>query len=107
MNKYQEALNRIKTAPSFMGGTDLYKTHLNSSERFLQDIATLQELVDKATPKKIKKPMSVEDMGYYSCPVCDGCHYNPLDDMSWRLSKANYCPECGQKLDWSDVNDEN
>lgn len=66
----------------------------------------IYRLRDKATPKKIKKPTSPEDFGYYSCPVCDGCHYNPLDDTTWKLSKANYCPDCGQKLDWSDDDDE-
>lgn len=66
----------------------------------------VKELIDKATPKKIKKPTSPEDFGYYSCPVCDGCNYNPLDDTTWKLSKANYCPDCGQKLDWSDAKDE-
>ena len=44
MNKYQEALNKIKN----MGDKDLY------NERHLEWCDILQELVDKATPKKIK-----------------------------------------------------
>lgn len=65
----------------------------------------IYRLRDREKAKKIKKPTSIEDMGYYCCPVCDGCNYNPLDDMSWRLSEANYCPECGQKLDWGENNE--
>ena len=96
MNKYQEALNRIKTAPGFMGGTDLYKTHLNSSEPFLQDIATLQELVDKATPQTvIPKWKEGYDPELYSpdslyCPRCD---------RKLRLDQFyKWCPDCNQKL---------
>lgn len=49
MSKYQDALNNVKIAPSFMGGNDEYRRHLDSSVPFLKDIATLQELIDKET----------------------------------------------------------
>lgn len=49
MNKYQKALDNVEIAPSFMGGNDEYRRHLDSSAPFLKDIATLQELVDKET----------------------------------------------------------
>lgn len=90
MNKYQEALNRIKTAPSFIGGTDLYKTHLNSSELFLQDIATLQELVDKT---KRVKPIQRE-----RGKICPICFNNDIKIFVY----GKYCDECGQKLEWND-----
>lgn len=95
MSKYQEALNRIKTAPSFMGGTDLYKTHLNSSELFLQDIATLQELVDKSKPKPVKRKVIGGTCTINICPHC-----KLFIPRRTKYCNVNYCPNCGQSLDW-------
>lgn len=67
-NKYQEALDNVKIAPSFMGGNTKYSTHLNSATPFLEDISTLQELVDKEKPftlEEVKKEW--EELGY----VCE------------------------------------
>ena len=61
-----------------------------------------QELKEKATPKK---PIAhhYEEVGEkpyikYSCPKCHNKH---------QLMKniGNYCPYCGQRLDWGDVDD--
>ena len=98
MNKYQEALNRVKTAPSFIGGTDLYKTHLNSSELFLQDITTLQELVDKTTPKKVSAEWRTgydPKLYYPKSFYCPSCSRRLRGNQSYK-----YCPKCGQALDW-------
>lgn len=98
MNKYQEALNRVKTAPSFIGGTDLYKTHLNSSELFLQDIITLQELVDKETPKKVSAEWRAgydPQLYYPKSFYCPSCSRRLRGNQSYK-----YCPKCGQALDW-------
>ena len=89
MNKYQEALNNIKTAPSFMGGNVRYTTALESSIPFLEDIAILQELVDKETP--MTPPLKWE----YAKP-------QTRCKCSAGVEKYhNYCWNCGQKLDWS------
>ena len=83
MNKYQEALNKIKN----MGDKDLY------NERHLEWCDILQELVDKATPKKIKLfPNS------FYIKICPNCG-------STLETRRNYCDECGQKLDWGEDND--
>jgi hypothetical protein len=56
----------------------------------------LQELVDKATQKKVKEPKLLNGHkntfidGY--CPNCN--------EHNFRCNK--YCMHCGQKLDWSD-----
>lgn len=85
-NKYQEALNKLKN----MGDKDLY------NERHLDWLNTLQGLVDKETPKK---PSYLNYGGYkignHHCPTCD----------SIINKQYNYCPECGQKLNW-EVKDE-
>lgn len=85
MNKYQEALNKIKN----MGDKDLF------NEFHIEWVNILQELVDKETPKKFKKILD------YSV-VCPNCGHH-LDKLYGR--NYDYCPRCGQKLDWSDTNE--
>lgn len=36
------------------------------------------------------------DTGVYRCPKCK-------DIYTFKQGKPNYCSECGQKLDWSEV----
>ncbi len=38
----------------------------------------------------------------YSCPKC-GNHILSTKDMRKSGSKYNYCPDCGQGLDWSNI----
>ena len=80
MNKYQEAL-------------DYAKKHLDSKHD-LEKIELLQELVDKAIPKKILRTVNDDGepflpRGYGECPKCKtvvGCN-------------NKYCRECGQRLE--------
>ena len=80
MNKYQDALDFIIAATN--GGNGMVK-----------ELNTLQELVDKATPKKVEK--NIEDVSY--CPNCKVvvANKNIINDL-------NYCHYCGQAVDWSD-----
>lgn len=91
MNKYIEAL-------------DFAKKHLDSKHD-LERVRVLQELVDKATPKKPLPNKKIEKGKYitWNCPNCNkyissGYYYPPLR-MAYN---HKYCCECGQKLDWSD-----
>lgn len=103
MNKYQEALDCLK---------DTKCDEINNCEQcsltsycgHYQCIKTLQELVDKATPKKVcctyaphPTMESDQEFEYYYCPTCEEW----LDERD--INK--YCPLCGQKLDWSDTNE--
>lgn len=80
MNKYEEAL-------------DFVKKHLDSKHD-LKKVEVLQELVDKATPKKILRTVNDNGepflpRGYGECPKCKtvvGCN-------------NKYCRECGQRLE--------
>ena len=90
MNEYQEALNRIKKYCC-----------VNTGSMLEDDLKTLQELVDKETPKKVKVCSFVNAKGKhideYYCGSCD--HY--ID----RIKYENHCFNCGQALDWGDDND--
>lgn len=97
MNKYQKALNNLK----ILDYEDLY------DDRDLEWCETLQELVDKETPKKpIEKFISdgYDEQGTFKnkiiqCPNCEFELYNEYECIDYTF---NYCPKCGQRIDWSD-----
>ena len=103
MNKYQVALENIKIAPGFMGGNFKYFSHTDSRTEFMKDICILQELVNKATPKKPNRNIAIVN-GYrqqkHYCPNCNHI----------LIMETKYCKDCGQALDkfnfsWSNENE--
>ena len=90
MNKYQEAFISIQDN-KYMYGTD-------------EQWDLLKELVEKATPKKPEYKEKIRKDNYrdgtnigrfdWWCPNCHLEHISGND--------INYCPTCGQALDWSD-----
>lgn len=95
MNKYQRALDYLDEAFKVITQqftNDISKVKIYKAER--KAIKTLQELVDKATPKE-----PIEDtthpIGTYYCPNCQ----KEFDMLQWH---DEYCSICGQRIDWSD-----
>lgn len=87
---YQRALNNLR------------KEYLNNESK---ECDLLQELVDKAKPKKV----SYEGDGYddkgeliYDTAICPTCERKFEVDYD---EHSKYCPSCGQVLDWSDENE--
>lgn len=103
MNKYQEALNLVKDTITDFKDLELvpYATE--------EDIQLLQELEEKQEAKKvIQSPLkniynndSVHAIAYM-CPHCKTL-FIILPVGSTSINKTNFCSDCGQKLDWSDV----
>ena len=92
-DKYQEALDSLIAI-------ERERTFRRIGTFFHTNCDALQELVDKETPKKTKVSTAIEydqieedwyEKYYYYCPNCDNL-----------VDKPNYCPHCGQKLDWSE-----
>jgi DNA-directed RNA polymerase subunit RPC12/RpoP len=85
MNKYQEALNRLKT-----------NKNLTSREQ-RQYENWIQELVNRETPMKpktIKNRKGTE----WVCPNCNH-HIAYFDELGIGTVRVfNYCIECGQRL---------
>lgn len=78
MNKYQNSLD------NFVKALNLF-TNFKSMHEWKSD---LQELVDKATPKK---PKTVRYRGIeFNCPVCNRLY----------TERVNFCSSCGQAIDW-------
>lgn len=95
---YEKALKYIRWICLINSHEDEY---VEEDKKTIEKLNILQELVDKATPTK---PMFEGD-GYDSngnmiydvwiCPCC-GERYEV------EYQKYNHCPNCGQKLDWSE-----
>lgn len=88
-SKYQEAFKRLIN-------DDYVDKSGNQNEL---DIKLIQELVDKATPKKIRYENAPKpSMAYmYSCPNC-----GRMLGVNCKPTYINYCDVCGIKFDWSD-----
>ena len=79
MNKYKEAIKWFK---GYIGN-DCYK------ESFQNACKLAIESIEKATPKKVKRVKNFIICDTI-CPICYTCLPN----------RENYCPCCGQALDW-------
>ena len=53
--------------------------------------------LEKQTAKNPKITSKVEDVEYMRCPDCQ------LTTVLYNGMRPLYCPNCGQKLDWSEV----
>lgn len=84
MNKYREALERLRILEKAKN------LHYQNQVAPQVDCDVLQELVDKATPKKPMQKAAGRK-------VCPNCERSTVREVSPR-----YCSICGQAIDWSD-----
>lgn len=108
-SKYQEALDRLCE-------NDYFDEKGNCNcELIVMDRILLQELVDKATPKRpiLNKIWEDEDtkniydeygrINETLC-VCPNCGESDIYDFEYN-TRFKCCSNCGQRIDWSDEND--
>ena len=89
MNKYQEALGFLKES-AYENYLRHYVQTSKEKVTLFKSSEYLQELVDRATPKKpIQKAAGRT--------VCPNCERSIAREVSPR-----YCSVCGQRLDWSE-----
>lgn len=98
MNKYQEALDNIADELIECGRTKDLNGETILKEQ--TELNLLQELVNRATPKR---PVTKGGYTDFKCPVC-GRRVRSGRGSSSR-QKDNVCQRCFQVLDWSDEND--
>lgn len=98
MNKYQEPFNNIVVEAELMAERCGHKLE--------EDIKLVQELVDKATPKKPVDELTelscgIDDtMLYYEyyCPICGA----KIANSFLRYHDYKFCHKCGNAIDWSE-----
>lgn len=97
MNKYQEALELLK---EYRIGVELNVVDkINYNARLEKIIDLLQELVDKATPKKLYTKSNMTNK------ICPSCHLIFGLDKHDRYEEHKHCPNCSQAIDWSNNED--
>lgn len=96
MNKYQEALEYL-TEEAY---SNYFRKYVQTSKEkvfLFKSAKALQELVNKATPKK---PDVNINNGY-----CPNCHQafglERTKEAMIRPRWFSFCPYCGQAIDWS------
>lgn len=88
MNKYKEALEELRKLERAYN----FKNIGQVAPQVNCDV--LQELLDKATPKKVIEDKTHPISTFY-CPNCQ----KEFDVIQWH---DEYCSFCGQRIDWSD-----
>lgn len=81
-----------------------FGTHPGESDLVYRNRKMYAELAINALEKQIPKKVKIEQWIYTKCDCGyefskhhgDGYYSIPLEN------KTKYCPDCGQKLDWSD-----
>ena len=119
--KESEAIEKLKNMRLYMQIEDK-----NNDCKFTEDDYKANEMAIQALEKQIpKKPIlkngesgsfvdykdghgeyKVTKWQDWVCPICGwfvGQRYNRSQNHSHDQRKCNYCNECGQKIDWSDV----
>ena len=94
-----EAIEKLKNMRLFMQIEDK-----NNDCKFTEDDYKANEMAINALEKQIPKKVKIEQWIYTKCDCGfefskhhgDGYYSIPLEN------KTKYCPNCGQKLDWSD-----
>lgn len=112
MNKYQEALITVSKSCKSLAMEFSFSKICDTDKKALN---ILKELVDKETPKKVIKETIYDaydcndrSIGFeYEIKNCPNCNLDLVNETEDRdFEDWDYCPNCGQKLDWSDENDE-
>ena len=88
MNKYEKAWLNVSALSHTSINFECYRDEM--------DIQLIQQLVEKATPIKFVKSYSKYGTESWLCPSCR----RKLKRV-WQQNN-NYCPKCGQKIEWSD-----
>ena len=94
MNKYKEAFTTLTDwfhSYTDSNGVRIHERHI--TESYEEAKKKIGELVEKATPMKVE--VIYLDFGYFDCPKCGNTFC--FDGEGF---ECNYCPDCGQAIDW-------
>lgn len=93
MNEYQKSIEVIDTLLHLMCGEEREDGYKPTMEEMSKSMYLLQELVERATPKKL-----VATRHTRRCPSCN----RQMSDINNAHPNMKFCPTCGQALDWRD-----
>ena len=108
MNKELEALQRLRDLVENLTRIDYVPTDLrnevkelliNSYEDSNGYFSQIEEALKRNEPMKVdlETILNLSYADFYDCPKCGKTVRDIINRRYY-----NYCPDCGQKLDWSD-----
>ena len=101
MSKELEALQKLRGLVEYLTRIDYVPTELRNEVKELliksyEDsngyFSRIEEALKRNEPMKVDLTTARFER-FYKCPNCGG--YNNME-------RSSYCPDCGQRLDWSD-----
>ncbi len=109
MNEKMTAEKAIEQLNSLMNDRENHVHRDDFDDMFLQDIEALKvgiSALEKQVPKKVKREFrtiggAITSFETDVCPSCGMDFY--IDDLGQTMY-CDFCPNCGQALDWSDEN---
>ena len=95
MKETEIIINALVNVTELATNSDYY-----NKDRDDQDIYLIKAIVKKEIPKKTYFESDGYADGYpvYDTWICPRCGHNYEVDSD----KFDYCPKCGQRIDWSD-----
>lgn len=89
---YEEALVYIENTQ---------RTMTKNRGRFASEYIEANGMAILALEKQIpKKPVNC----FRCCPICGSDNIEIWQEGGYDYTRFNYCPECGQALDWGETN---
>jgi hypothetical protein len=85
---YQSSLDTLVNVPTGDG-------FVGDFSKYRKAITDLQRIVDKEKPMKVIYKVTL--WSKHECPKCHESIDCDDDYYNWHM---NYCPHCGQRLDW-------
>lgn len=112
----KEALEYWQFRYEYEKAKNYYDRHLGEYEYrkhtdYVEALKISIEVLEKQIPKRLTIKLSEQMIQGYLyrdkccyCPMCDSFRGN-LDYEPQKIRKYDFCPDCGQALDWGDSNE--
>lgn len=112
-NEAIEILNEVQTVDDSLNQYIYgYDESFNMAIEALKEIQKYRKIgtVDKckeAIEKQIGRKPVLDNVDTWICPICNSADVTTQDEYGEDNGFLNYCGNCGQKLDWEGLNDNN
>ena len=98
-----QALETIKKLSDRNMTTEVLENYMQFEDECVKKGFTFKSVIE-AREKQIPRKLGIEDSNRGKCCICPSCggFIGYMIDCKDECYQDNYCPSCGQNLDWSD-----
>lgn len=102
--KVREAIKAMENQIAIIQKIPEYLELKEKTDEQIKERQTIIKALEKQLPEKPRENGMhdglIRKIKYYTCPTCGNCL---LTEMMNERQNTSYCWDCGQKLDWSEV----